>query len=117
MKPTAALSDTQWGIHHRALRARAAYIRLKIGRNAFGDAKIEVLAAVLLNIQVFWNDRLCCLRSSYRRFGVSQCFKKLVNIYSTLYVYINIYLLHCCTVLHVVSISSLLFQLMHFTTL
>ena len=25
--------------------------------------------------------------------------------------------LHCCTVLHVASISSLLFQLMHFTTL
>ena len=26
-------------------------------------------------------------------------------------------MLHCCTVLHVISISSLLFELMHFTTL
>jgi len=57
MKPTAALSDTQWGIHHSALHARAAYTGRKIGRR-FADARIEVIAAVSLNIETFWNVRL-----------------------------------------------------------
>ena len=38
----------------------------------YGGARFEVLTAVLMNIQVFWNVTLClCVSTSSRRFGIS----------------------------------------------
>jgi hypothetical protein len=52
-------------------RLKIMILTLYVGRNSKYDARFEVLTAMLLKIEVFWDVTTCRLLNSYRRFGGS----------------------------------------------